>query len=330
MHGKDIKNKIKSLDLSNYRLLNGYIKKNPDIKEYCQIILKKYPSLDKLCNVLYFIQSNKKEPPKCIVCGKYINYTNYLHFHSTHCSLNCVNCRNSDSKLHSKTTNLLRKYYKMKNLFKDYVIPLFSAKEYKGRQYKYKWKCVKCGNIFESNISNTTHFQENINVNLKRLPRCLKCYPKCSGFSNQEKQLLLFCKQYFKNILENDKKLIKPYELDIVIPEIKLAIEYNGVFYHSNLDKNYHLNKTELAEKQNYRLIHIWENDWLENKDIIKQKLINIFLNKEVIDLSKPLDRCWYQLKNIDGYKLNILQPEEFTYKTYTLFNCGYLEYIKL
>ena len=42
-----------------------------------------------------------------------------------------------------------------------------------------------------------------------------------------------FCKQIFNNLIEYDRALIKPYELDIVIPDLNLAIEFNGVYYHS-------------------------------------------------------------------------------------------------
>ena len=45
-----------------------------------------------------------------------------------------------------------------------------------------------------------------------------------------EKELVEFCKQYYPNLKENDRELIKPFELDIVIPELKLAIEFDRKF----------------------------------------------------------------------------------------------------
>ena len=59
------------------------------------------------------------------------------------------------------------------------------------------------------------------------LPRCLNCFPKYTGVSAKEIELSEFCKQYFPDLKENERTLIKPYELDIVIPELKLAIEFN-------------------------------------------------------------------------------------------------------
>lgn len=66
-------------------------------------------------------------------------------------------------------------------------------------------------------------------------------------------------------------KLIGLKEIDIVLPDIKLGIEYDGLIFHSegllnegrvrNVDKNYHLNKTELCLKKGYTLFHIFESD---------------------------------------------------------------------
>ena len=81
---------------------------------------------------------------------------------------------------------------------------------------------LNVGNEFEQHIYKTYHNHE-----FPYLPRCLHCYPFIQGFSNSEKELVDFCKQYYPNLKENDRELISPYELDIVIPELKLAIEFN-------------------------------------------------------------------------------------------------------
>ncbi len=112
---------------------------------------------------------------------------------------------------------------------------------------------LNVGNIFEQNRIYSTGHLTNIDKQLFDCPRCNNCYPFLQGYSNIEKELVEFCKQYYPNLIENDKSLIKPKELDIVIPELKLAIEFNGTYWHSEQagkDKNYHLNKTLECEKQ--------------------------------------------------------------------------------
>ena len=155
----------------------------------------------------------------------------------------------------------------------DWVIPLFTFKDYTGynKNQEYKWKCVKCGNEFIQHLYHT-----KISKLSTFIPRCLKCYPIKVG-SYKEIELQNFCKQYLK-IIENDRNLIKPQELDIVIPEKKVAIEFNGIYWHSDKrkqDSNYHLNKTIACEEQGYKLIHIWEYDWINplKQNILKEKI---------------------------------------------------------
>ena len=209
----------------------------------------------------------------------------------------------------------LNKQFEDLNKFSDFVIPLFTREEYTGSwrsDKKYKWQCVKCGNVFE------------IPTLSCEIPRCLKCYPK--KISALEKHLAEFCIQYFPNLIQHDRTLIKPYELDIVIPEIKLAIEFNGNYWHSFeccYLSGYHLMKTELCESNDYRLIHIWEDDWKSDSNLIKSKLIDVFENKETIDISKPLDRCWYSTLQFKTY--SILPPEITIHGKFQTENCGYL-----
>ena len=77
-------------------------------------------------------------------------------------------------------------------------------------------------------------------------------------------------------------------ECDIVIPSHNLAIEFVGLRWHSeqfNTDKNYHLHKTEVVESKGYHLIHIFEDEWLEHKDLVLSK-IRHFLG---CDTDKPV-----------------------------------------
>jgi len=78
-------------------------------------------------------------------------------------------------------------------------------------------------------------------------------------------------------VIQNIKSIIPPWELDIYIPAKKLAIEYDGLYWHSESiggkDKNYHLNKTLECEKQGIKLIHIFEDEWLNKQNIVQSRL---------------------------------------------------------
>lgn len=87
-------------------------------------------------------------------------------------------------------------------------------------------------------------------------------------FSTAEKEIIDFIK--INNIQINIRSIIPPYEIDIYIPEHKLAIEFDGLYWHSNKPKNYHLVKTQMCEEKGIQLLHIFENEWI---DPIKQDI---------------------------------------------------------
>lgn len=61
-------------------------------------------------------------------------------------------------------------------------------------------------------------------------------------------------------------------QIDIYCPEHKLAIEFNGLYWHTEKHryKDYHLEKTMYCESQGIQLIHIWEDEWRDKKDVVK------------------------------------------------------------
>jgi G:T-mismatch repair DNA endonuclease (very short patch repair protein) len=75
--------------------------------------------------------------------------------------------------------------------------------------------------------------------------------------------------------LTTTKKRPDHQELDIVIEDKKIAIEYNGLYWHSEARRNYmyHFEKTQTANKHGYRLIHVFEHEWRDRKDQVKSYL---------------------------------------------------------
>ena len=93
------------------------------------------------------------------------------------------------------------------------------------------------------------------------------------GTSDIENDIYLYIKSiYSGKIIQNDRSILNGKEIDIYLPEMNLAIEFNGLYWHSEVykDKMYHQEKTILCENKGIQLIHIWEDDWLDKKDIVK------------------------------------------------------------
>lgn len=100
---------------------------------------------------------------------------------------------------------------------------------------------------------------------------------KSKGFSKGEKEILNFIRKIYKgNCISNDRNLIAPKEIDIYMPDKLLAIEYNGLFWHSEKAgcfSDYHLEKTNKCREKGIRLIHIYENEWRDKKEIVKSMI---------------------------------------------------------
>jgi len=160
--------------------------------------------------------------------------------------------------------------------FLEYVSKLVSIRgfdlisEYDHAHTNITIRCLKCNHEF--NIL-WNSFQQGGGV-------CPSCFPSSSGFSKQEKDIVSFIQSLNISTIENDRTIIQPYELDIVVPSKKIAFEYCGLWCHSSggnipfvQDKNYHKKKLQLANVSGYQLITIFEDEWLLMKDIVQSKL---------------------------------------------------------
>jgi len=108
---------------------------------------------------------------------------------------------------------------------------------------------------------------------------CVICNPLNSlHTSGKELKLLKFIKEHYNGeIITNDRNILNGKELDIYLPELKLAFEFNGLYWHNELnkDKNYHLDKYKKCKDNDIKLFHIYEDDWDYRKNIIKSMILN-------------------------------------------------------
>lgn len=100
--------------------------------------------------------------------------------------------------------------------------------------------------------------------------------------SSFEAEVRMFVEGLSESV-SNDRSILgNKQEIDIYIPEKKLAVECNGTYWHSEVQgkgQKYHLEKTLRCEAQGVQLLHIWEHDWNNKKEII-QSIIKHKLGK--------------------------------------------------
>lgn len=128
-----------------------------------------------------------------------------------------------------------------------------------------------------------------------------------------ENQIIEFIRQQYKGrILTHNKDIIQPQELDIYLPDLKLAIESNGLYWHSEKfkHKNYHKEKSNLCESESIQLLHVWEDDWFYKQNIIKS-IISGYLSKhtriyarkcKIVELKAKECRNFVDNSHIQGF----------------------------
>jgi len=167
-----------------------------------------------------------------------------------------------------------------------------------------KKSLTKCDDVYKRQVSiinaSIIPIEKYKNCRTKILHRCLVCThkwkasppniliksgcPICSkknSSSKGEKEVAAFIKEIYNGlIIENDRTILRPKELDVYLPEICVAFEYNGDYWHRDKPKGYHSDKTTGCADQGIKLLHIWECDWNNNPEAIKNKIRGIIYNK--------------------------------------------------
>lgn len=133
--------------------------------------------------------------------------------------------------------------------------------QYKNKYQKLEFKCTKCNSIQVKNL-----------MMLRNTPICFNCHPK---ESLGHLQILDYVRSLGVDVISNDRTIISPKELDIWVPLHKFAIEYNGLYWHSDkfLGKNYHVNKVNAARDAGISLLMIFEDEWRDKKEIVKSMI---------------------------------------------------------
>ena len=159
--------------------------------------------------------------------------------------------------------------------------------EYYGVQSRPLWKfqCIECGHQFEKRYDHGSY------------PICKVCHPTEISYKSQEElSIYNYIKSIYSGpIISGDRSIINPYEIDILLPELKIGIEYCGLFWHSEISSGkgyrYHQNKMQLMNQKGYQLITIFADEYLDNSErlfsVLKTKLNqnkqSVFARKTIV-----------------------------------------------
>lgn len=114
---------------------------------------------------------------------------------------------------------------------------------------------------------------------------------------------------YAGKIERNIRSVISPLEIDIWLPDLKLGIECNGCYWHSDpwKPKDYHQIKTDKIEQMGGKLIHLFDIEWNNKRDQIINRL------KSALNLDKKIYG-----RNCEIRKISTSESREFLKQHHT------------
>lgn len=258
--------------------------------------------LEKIKDLWYMYEYNGTRKKASFICLKCGNKKYILPLNMRGRNIGCRECF-----LHNQKINVEQKLIDICNESNIY----FSDEEnfkYDSTEKSISFTCNKCGHIFSKTWADITGCYYKM--------ACPSCNVK--NKSKKETEFYKFIKEiYTGTIKRNVRTIIKPYELDVFLPNEKLAFEFCGNLWHSSIyikDNTYHAKKTKMCNEKSIRLVTIFEDEWDDKNDICKSRI------KSFLNLSNNIiyaRNCI--IKNIDE-KLT----KEFLNKTHIQGSCNF------
>jgi hypothetical protein len=170
-----------------------------------------------------------------------------------------------------------------------------------------KFKCIIC-DTSEAVPTETVKW---------RIKNAGTCCTKCSGVTTAnsvpQQELTNFINHELGIVTVNNTPVLGKQHIDIFIPEHNFGIEFNGLYWHTEekKGKNYHNEKTKIANSMNISLFHVFEDEWTHTPEIVKSRIRNklglstnkIFARKCVVQVVSTDEEKQFLLENhIQGY----------------------------
>ena len=119
-------------------------------------------------------------------------------------------------------------------------------------KHKVSWKCVECGHRWNCTPNNRIKVFSDGSVRISECPMCLK--EKQTSFPEQA--IYYYLVKYFEDTINGDTSTIG-MELDVFIPSLMTAIEYDGYAWHQDIEKD--LRKNSLCKENGVKIIRVRE-----------------------------------------------------------------------
>lgn len=159
--------------------------------------------------------------------------------------------------------------------------------------------CSRCSQSIEISLYNLLRKQKQ---------NCLNCDVFSSSF---EEDIGSFVESLTENVQR--RHVIDDIELDVFVASSRFAVECNGLYWHSTAiqkNKNHHQNKTSFCLSNNITLMHVFEDEWRDKRQIV-ESMIRHRLGKSshsvmarkcsIVELSSKDRQLFFNTSHIDG-----------------------------
>jgi len=138
-----------------------------------------------------------------------------------------------------------------------------------------------------------------------------------------ENQVKNFIKQNIPNLefVCNSRQIIRPYELDVFVPSLNLAIEYCGLYWHSSLsgqtDQWYHFNKFKKCFEKGITLLTVFSDEWINNQKLVQDIIKSFLSNDTLFDIRNFKENFLIEsISNLQTLHLNFINENCLNFQT--------------
>lgn len=191
------------------------------------------------------------------------------------------------------------------------------------REKHVKLCCNTCGTVVTRLRSCLNPAHEYNNVPLV----CRTCVPPLSGTSNKEREVGEYIKSIVPStdVIFNDRRVLEGKEIDILIPDLHIGFEFNGLYWHSESVHQGHphhiLHKKQFAYRKGVQLYTIFEDEWNLKPDIVKSRLSHILKQNKTLCYARQCEIKHIDYKSCSEFlNANHIQGKDMSKQRYGAF----------
>ena len=217
--------------------------------------------------------------PKC-VCGVDVRWHHVKQSYNAHCSTKCAN--NNLSKIDKIRQTINDRYgapsFSQSLMDPSSLVLLHNSEWMRGQHYDKEKSLHEIASDLKVDVTTVSNYCRLHSIKVRTFSR-----------SHGERKLSTLLDNYQIVHIINTKDIIPPLELDIYIPSYNVAIEFSGLYWHSDkherINANYHANKRLRCQEQGIQLITIFEDELLHQERLAILKILSV-LKKDPRDVT--------------------------------------------